>query len=311
MSSVLTVGTSGMELVMHLARIPAPGEKLRTPEGGISYVPGGDGANCAVALAKLGISSILCTRLGGDINGQRLHAMYRECGIDTSAIVADPHTPTGTSVIMVSEDGAAREVIFPGANDNLTRDNLEPAFSRRPDMLALQLSIPEDTLIGAANRARDLRIPTVLFSCPENRDFNFDKLPPVEIALFNEQETERLTGVSPNGEANALRAVLALSKLLSATYYVIKLGHRGAFLFDGVHRQMISPYIVKVVDPAGGGDAFLATVMREYLRNGSDITGACRRANAAAAITLLRAGVASAFPTDPEIDAFIARNGLK
>lgn len=307
---ILTIGASSLDMIMRTEALPPLGGRVSLPDHGITYQPSGAGAGCAVALAKLGANSVFCTRLGADVNGQRLHALYGECGCDTSTMVADPANPTGSTVILI-ERGGVREIYYPGANRHLSAENVSAAFLKSsPDALLLQMGIDEGAVLTAATCAASRKLPIILFG-RVSHSFPLEKLPPVDIACFNEDEIELLTGKRPTGENTALQALLVLSRRLKANYYCIKMGNRGAFLFDGVHRQMISPYLVKVVDAAGGGEAFVATMTHLYLTKGRDISLAARYANAAAAMTLLRAGTVTAFPTKEELEAFVAHNGLQ
>ena len=310
-TKLLIVGNATMNMIMQLPHLPEAGGTLRSPDGGIFYQAGGAASNCATALGKLGGAPILAARLGGDVNGQRLHTLFSECGIATSALVVDPRTPTGTSIILLEADGTTREVIYPGASANYTKEDLELGFSAGPQAVCIQMGISREIILAAAHRAHERGLPIVLFDRPMEDNFPLEEMPPVEIACFNEEEIECMTGIRPNGENSALQALLVLQKKLKATYYVIKMGNRGCFLFDGVHRQLISPYLIKVIDAAGGGDAFVAGMCAAYFENGGNITNACRYATAVAAITLMRAGTVPSFPTREEMNGFIAHNGLK
>ncbi len=306
---ILTIGAAYMDMVMRMPHYPTTAQPLYVEDGGISYLPDGRGANCATGLAKLGARSVLLCRLGGDINGQRLHALYSESGIDTSAIVADPHTPTGQCVVMSDGTADTRTVVYPGANANLTRDNLDAAFALNPDAVCLQMDIPEDTLIAAAARANERHIPIFLDAAPLKHNFPFNRLPELEVFSPNEAETELLTGIRPTGSDTCLKATLEMQKLVKARYYVIKMADRGSFYFDGRHFNMAASYIVRAVDTAAAGDAFMAGLVYQYMSTRGDISASCKFGNTVAAITIMRAGTTAAMPTMQEVETFISRNG--
>ncbi len=306
---ILTIGAATMDMVLRMPHYPTTSTPLVVEDGGISYIPDGRGANCAIGLAKLGARSVFLCRLGGDINGQRLHALYSECGVDTSAIVADPHTPTGQTIIMSDGTSDTRTISYPGANANLTRDNLDAAFVTNPDAVCMQMDLPEDTLLAACAYARERHIPIFLDAAPGKKNFPWNRLPELEIFSPNEVETEQLTGIRPTGSDTCLKAMLELAKIIKARYYVFKLADRGAFYFDGKRFNMAASYIVRAVDTAAAGDAFMAGLTYEYLASRGDIVKACKFANTVAAITIMRPGTAAAMPTMQEVTAFIARNG--
>ena len=120
---ILVIGSSNMDAVLTLSRVPNAGENV-TDEGGLAYVPGGRGGNAAVTVAKNGGDCVFSTRLGADVQGQKLYSLYREVGINTAYIKIDPTFPTGLTVVMSENGGGRRSVIFPGANGHLSRDNI-------------------------------------------------------------------------------------------------------------------------------------------------------------------------------------------
>ncbi len=308
---ILTIGAAYMDMVMRMPYYPNQVQPLYVEDGGISYLPDGRGANCALGLAKLGARSVFLCRLGGDINGQRLHALYSESGIDTSAIVADTHAPTGQCVVMSDGTADTRTILYPGANANLTRDNLDAAFEMNPDAVCLQMDLPEDTLLAAAHRATERHIPIFLDAAPLKKNFPWNRLPELEVFSPNEAETELLTGIRPTGSDTCLKATLEMQKIIKARYYVIKMADRGSFYFDGRHFNMAASYIVRAVDTAAAGDAFMAGLVYQYMNTRGDISAACKFGNTVAAITIMRPGTAAAMPTMAEVENFIARNGTR
>ena len=112
------------------------------------------------------------------------------------------------------------------------------------------------------------------------------------------------------GSDNCLRAAFELSKMVTAKYYVIKLGSRGAFIYDGKYSRVVPAYTVRSVDTTAAGDVFTSALTLEYLRNGRDIYAACKYANAAGAITVTRMGASSSIPTEAEVREFMQKHTL-
>ncbi len=308
---IFTIGHATMDMILPCPHLPQTGETIVSPTGGIAYQAGGDGALLALCVAKLGSQSALAASLGADVHGQRLHALYREHGVVTTLIGVDPALPTGTHVVFLEENGNTSELVFPGANASLSSERIREGFQLGAKMVCVQMDIEESLVLSACQIAREKNIPILLFNAPRGGSFPMEQLPPVEIACFNEEETEALTGIRPIGESSALQALLSLSKRMTSAYYVIKMGARGSFLFDGVHRMMITPYAIKVVDAACGGIAYVGGMAHAYVSNGGDVVSACRYANAVSAVTLMQRGTVSSLPTGEEMSHFIARNGLK
>ena len=179
-----------------------------------------------------------------------------------------------------------------------------------PDAVFMQFEIPEEAAIAAAKFAAKRKIPVFVDAGPAKPDTPLEKLPPLEVISPNETETEIFTGISPNTPENCLRAAIALSKLVNAHYYVIKLGGRGTYIYDGLYYHCLPAYDVKAVDTTAAGDAFTAAFTLEYLRSG-DVERAGKYGNAVGALTVSRAGAYTSLPTAAEVDEFIARKGIK
>ena len=302
---VLVIGSSNLDFVMNMYKLPQAGESV-VDNGGVAYIPGGKGANAAIALSRLGAESVLCAKLGADIHGQKLYNYYKEIGLNTSYIKVDHDNPTGLAVVMKEGDGSVRRVVFPGANAELTTEMIMEAFECQPDALYLSFELPYPMVVTAAKVAASKGIPIFVDAVGASKDIDLEKLPPVEVFSPNEQEALELTGITPSSMETSLRAALAIARKCKAKNVVIKQGARGAFLYDG-KRYNTFPAVRadKTVDTTSAGDAFTGAMTLEYLRNGGDIKAAIKYGNVAGAITVTRAGATSSIPTEEEINAFL------
>ncbi len=306
---ILTVSSANMDFVMNVSGIPKSGE-TRAEAGSYSFVPGGKGANSAVAIRRLGGDSVFCCRLGKDANGSILHNIYKKEGIDTRFISVDPSSVTGLATIMVEPNGANRIILYPGANAKLSRNDIDKAFLCCPDALLMQLEISIDSVIHAAWTAYDKNIPIILDAGPANKDLHLEDLPPLEIFSPNETECEIFTGINPSNPDNCLRAAMQLQKLVSAKYYVIKLGGRGCYIYDGKYYHCLPAYGVNAVDTTAAGDAFTGALALEYLRSG-DIVRAGRYANVVGALAVSKKGALPSLPTETAVAEFIEEKMIR
>ena len=306
---ILVIGSANMDLSMNMYKVPLAGETL-IDDGGVGYVPGGKGANAAVALKKLGADCYFCAKVGADLHGQKLYQYYKEQGINTSYIKVDRENQTGLAVVMKESDGNNRIIVYPGANATLSLDNINEAFECHPDALYLGFEIPFQTALYAAKAAASRGIPIFVDAAPANKDHSLESLPMLEVFSPNETETETYTGILPQGTDSALRAALALYKRVKAKYIVIKQGDRGAFVYDGKHFFVVpSIRLGKAVDTTAAGDAFTAALTVEYL-NTDNIRTAVKYGVAAGAIAVTRRGASSSVPTEDEVRAVIIKEDL-
>ena len=301
MIKILTVSSANMDFVMDTPTVPEGGETIIC-HGSYKYVPGGKGANSAVAVARLGGKSVFCASVGKDANGDALLELYNNEKIDTRFIYRSNDCPTGLAAIMVEPSGQNRIIVYPGANAKITKEAIDAAVAERPDALFMQLETSVETVIYAANAASEAGIPIVIDAGPADPQFPLEKLPEIEIFSPNESETEIFTGVKPCDKASCEKAIEILSKRVKAKHYCIKLGDKGCYV-DGV---IVPPIKTKAVDTTAAGDTFTAALSLEYLKD-SDIIRAAKFACSAASIVVSRAGASSSIPYRPEVEALISK----
>ena len=300
---ILVIGSANLDFSMNLYKLPEGGQTV-IDDGGVAYIPGGKGANAAIALSRLGAESLLCAKLGADVHGQKLYNYYKEVGLNTSCIKVDHDNPTGLAVIIKEGDGTVRQVVYPGANSQLTTEMVMEAFECNPDALYLGFEIPYPMVVAAAKVASSKGIPIFVDATFVSKEHDLDKLPPVEIFSPNEQEAFEITGIMPTSMETSLRAALAIARKAKAKNVVIKMGSRGAFLYDGKrYNTFPAARVDKTVDTNSAGDAFTAAMVVEYLRNGGDVKEAIKYGNIAGGITITRPGATSSIPTQQEVDS--------
>jgi ribokinase len=303
---LLVVGSVNMDLVLQAERFPQGGETLLGER--YSYIPGGKGANQAVAAARLGLAVSFVGRVGGDAHGPTLKRNLAREGIDVELLAVDAGRQTGFAAIMVEPHGENRIVVFPGANMALEEGDLDRAFEGRSYAAAMiNLEIPEQVVLGVCRRARERRLPVILDAGPV-RKLDFHRLQGLEIISPNESETRAITGLPCGDPEQAARAAARLLEITGSRYAVLKLGERGALLYpgEGGGAQHVPPFQVKAVDSTAAGDAFTAAMTAHYLRHGT-LAEAVRYANAAAALSVTRLGAQPSMPTAAEVERFLGR----
>ncbi len=306
---ILVVGSANMDLSLNVYRTPEPGETI-VDDGGVAYIPGGRGANAAIAFTRLGAEATFCAKLGADVHGQQLYKFYREQGLDTSAIKVDRDFATGFSAVIKEPDGQSRTICYPGANTHITTESIMSAFDTEPDVLYTNFEVSFQTALAASKIAAQRGIPIVIDAAPSDKSTPLEALPFVEIFSPNENETFELTGVMPTGADSSLRAALAIWRRMKCRYIVIKQGARGVSIYDGKRFDMVPACRPdKVIDTATAGDTFTAAMTLEYMRTG-DIKEAARYGAAAAAVAISRPGATSSIPTADEVRRFIALKGF-
>ena len=303
---ILIVGASNMDTTVTVARFPDRGETLKD-EGGISYAPGRGGANAAIALAKLGATSIFATRLGLDLYGQKLYSYYKESGIDTSFVKVDRDFSTGLSLSVREADGGVRRVNFPGANEHLTTDAISEAIATAPDAVFINFESGFALASKVAKIATARRVPIFVDASPANANLALESLPEIEVFSLTEADLKRYTGISMNSSQDLMRAAFAIRRKVSAKYIVINQGARGAMIYDGKRCDVISPqYFEKAVDARASDEAFSASLASEYFATGN-IKESVKFALFAAGVVASRFGASTSLPTREELLEIISK----
>ena len=305
MKRVLVVSSANMDMVLNVSSVPEAGQTV-IENGKYEYVPGGKGANSALAFARLGADCTFVTRVGMDQNGDELVSLYKREGINTDLLCRTADAPTGLATIFVEASGQNRIIVFAGANQKIDASQIDDAIAQGPDALYLQFEINYDAILYAAKRASEAGIPIFVDAGAVTPSFPFEKLPRLEIFSPNESETLALCGIMPSDEEKCLEASRMLSRLVDAKYIVIKLGGRGAYIYDGENGTTIPAFPINVVDTTAAGDAFTASLTLNYLDTKS-IYDSCIFGPAAGGLTVSKKGASSSIPTYNEVVDFLKR----
>ncbi len=290
-----------MDLVVKTARIPALGETVLG--GDFLMVPGGKGANQAVAAAKLGARVQFVARLGEDLFGRKLLDNFRTEQIDTTYVTLTADVASGVALITVDDDGNNVIVVAPGANGILSIEDVERAAVdiAAAGAVVAQLEVPVETVLRAAQRAHEASVPFILDPAPA-RPLPAELLEKVSVLTPNETETRILTGIEVTDERTAR---LAAERLLAAGVeaVVVTMGAQGYLWAEGQAAEFVPAPSVKVVDSTAAGDAFTGS-LAVGLAQGQTVSDAALFAARVAALSVTKMGAQSSLPTRQDVDAF-------
>lgn len=294
MGKVVVVGSSNTDMVFRTPRIPQPGETIMGED--FDQLPGGKGANQAVAAARAGAEVHFIAKVGDDDLGKAALKTYQENGIQTNCIQQTAAAASGVAMILVNNSsGENAIVVAPGANALLTPEDIEAAKSiiEQADVLLVQLETPLDTVQHALAIARQKGVITILNPAPAQQ-LSERILSLVDYLTPNETETAILSGILPRDEDSALEASLTLSAYVKNV--IITQGSKGAFLrrSDGFTSQ-IPTERVKAVDTTAAGDVFNG-YLASALAKGQDLVAAIQTANRAAAKSVTQKGAQPSIP---------------
>jgi ribokinase len=286
-SDVVVVGSINVDLVATVPHLPVPGETVIG--SGFERLPGGKGANQAVAASRAGAATTLIARVGGDDFGTQQREQLRGVGIDVSQVGTCKHDPTGVALITVdARTGENAITVVSGANAKIRPEHIADAVSAgvlAPARVVLaQLEVPLPVVEAALRAARAAGVRTILNPAPAPAGgLSHEFLALCDIVVCNE------------GERDALGAALE-----QVPEVIVTLGADGVRWSGG----WFAPHRVDVVDTTGAGDAFCGA-FAAALATGADLGEAVRRGNAAGALACTALGAQSSSPSADAIDELL------
>lgn len=299
-AEIAVVGSANLDLVVEVDQIPAVGETVMG--GDLRRIPGGKGANQAVAAARLGRSVTMIGRLGADEGGEILRDALETDGVDTSHLLTTAGVPNGVALIAVGADGDNSIVVSPGANERVTASDVDAAATalEGATVTLLQLEIPLDAVTAAAQAAMGRVVlnpaPAPAAPLPDELLRHVDVLVP--------NQTELATLVGHDGPVDADVAA-RLAPGLPSRAVVVTLGAGGALVVeDGTATHVPAPTVTPV-DTTAAGDSFCGALADALVR-GESLTDAARWAVRVGAATTQRAGAQPSLPTPAEVDGLLA-----
>jgi ribokinase len=265
---IAVVGSVNLDLVARVERLPQPGETV----GGATFarVPGGKGANQAVACARLGAEVTMIAAVGRDAMADEALAGLRDAGVVLQLV--ESGEPTGVALIQVDAEGETTIAVAPGANGALAQVELPPH-----DAVLCQLEVPDAAVLSAWEQCVGLFCLNAAPARPVSVD--------ADLTVVNRHELEALTRRD---------GLVALT-----------LGAEGAVLLDeGEETARAAPPPVDAVDGTAAGDAFTACLLVSLLEGRSEAES-LTRACAAGAVAATRFGAQPSLPTAAEVDAIL------
>jgi len=296
-AEIVVVGSANLDLVVEVDQIPAVGETVMG--GDLRRIPGGKGANQAVAAARLGRDVAMVGRLGADEGGEILRAALTADGVDTTRLITTDEAPNGVALIAVGSDGDNAIVVSPGANARVTPADVEAAADmlRTAVVTLLQLEIPLDAVTAAAVAAEG----TVILNPAPAVPLPASLLSRVDILVPNQTELATLAG--HDGPINAEIAA-RLAPTLPSPAVVVTLGADGALVVDrGVATHVPAPPVTPV-DTTAAGDSFCGALADALVR-GETLIDATQWAVRVGAATTQRPGAQPSLPTPAEVEQLL------
>ncbi|PGX19011.1 ribokinase [Priestia megaterium] len=289
MAKVTVIGSSSMDLVVTSNIRPGAGETVLGES--FKTVPGGKGANQAVAAARLGADVSMIGCVGEDHYGKAILENFKSNGVSVENVKPVTDSGSGTAHIILAE-GDNSIVVVKGANDYITPDYVEKAKEKikEADIVLIQQEIPEETVEYVAQLCQELKVPLLLNPAPA-RPLKAEVIEQVSYITPNEHEAELLF------EGKEKEEVL---KQYPNKLFITE-GKQGVRYFNGEKEVLVPSYQVETIDTTGAGDTFNAA-LAVALAEGMGFEKGIQFANRAASLSVTKFGAQGGMPTRKEVE---------
>ncbi|WP_047394201.1 ribokinase [Cetobacterium sp. ZOR0034] len=297
MKKIVVVGSINMDLVTICERAPRGGETLLGKK--FMQIPGGKGANQAVAIGKMNSSVTMLGKIGKEGMGDILLNSMKKDGVDVSNIEYCDEA-TGIAKIIVEENGQNRIIVVPGANYSVDNDYIDRHIEtiKNCDIVVAQLEIPVETVKYSLKLAKELGKTTILNPAPA-RELDSEIISNSDYIIPNETELEILSGIPVTDEESVVKAAhILLNKGVKGL--IVTLGSKGCMFISKEIKKSFPAYKVKAIDTTAAGDSFIGGFVNG-LAAGLTFEEAIDRGTRVAAISVTRIGAQTSIPTLEEV----------
>jgi ribokinase len=305
--AVIVFGSINKDLVATAPRLPMAGETLLGRD--FFSVPGGKGANQAVAVARLKVPVHMVGRVGTHSFGAELLQNLQLAGVQTENVFVDETVSSGVAIITVDDAGENQIIVIPGANGLVNQEDVERLSQLLPGAksLLLQLEIPIFTVVAAAKAAKDAGVMVILDPAPVQSNLPNELFPLVDIITPNEVEAAQLVGFPVNSRESATKAAVQLRDR-GVKNAIIKLGVQGVICATAEETFFTPAFTVSAVDTVAAGDAFNGA-LAAALAEGHSLHQAVIWGAAAGALAATRPGAQTSLPDRIMFKKFLEERG--
>lgn len=300
MKNICVIGSLNMDLVVNVDTMPKPGQTIIGSN--FKEVPGGKGANQAVAMARLNGNVSMIGKVGEDGFGQALINSLKNDKVDTTYIQTAKGA-TGVALITVDKNAQNSIVVSPGANFEVKEDDIDNNIEaiKNSDIVVLQLETPLNTIKYALNKAKELNKYTILNPAPAVK-LDDEIIKNVDLLTPNETELEIISGVSIETEEDIQKAAQIMIEK-GVKELIVTLGSKGSLYINKEKSMFKKAYKVEAMDTTAAGDSYTGA-LAVALSQDKNIEDAMDFASKVGALSVLKEGAQSSLPTLEDVKNF-------
>ncbi|AOR23398.1 ribokinase [Clostridium taeniosporum] len=302
MNRICVLGSMNMDLVMKIKDMPKSGETILSKS--YEKIPGGKGANQAVAAKRSGAYVSMIAKIGQDDYGRTLRDELRKDDINIDYVFEDESNATGTAIIMVTDSGNNSIIVNSGSNMSISETEIDLTLERikESDILIAQFETTVEMSLRAFKNAKENRKITILNPAPAKK-IDDGLLKVTDIIVPNETEAEALTGVTVENIKDAKKAAKAFMDK-GVKFVIITMGSKGAAVIGKDFCELVPAYKVNAIDTTAAGDSFiggLSTKLNPNEITKENILKAVKFGNMVSSIAVQREGAQPSIPYKEEV----------
>jgi len=295
MKKIVVLGSINVDTILNIARLPLPGETMAMHNR--STAGGGKGANQAIAAVRAGAETSFIAKIGQDHAADFMIDTFKADGLNIKHVTKDEKAGTGQAYILLDDNGQNSILIYGGANQTITTEDIQNASQTiaDADCLITQFETPIEASIEAFKIAKSNKVLTILNPAPAKNNIPEELLKLTDIIVPNETEAEAITGIKVTDRPSMVTAANKLHTM-GINNVIITVGANGAFYSVDEKNGFVNAYKVNTVDTTAAGDTFIGFLASKLNSDLSNIEEAMKFASKASSITVQTQGAQNSIP---------------
>lgn len=295
MKKIVVLGSINVDTILNITRLPLPGETMAMHER--SNAGGGKGANQAIAAVRAGAETSFIAKIGQDNAADFMLDTFKEDGLNIEHVTRDQKAGTGQAYILLDKNGQNSILIYGGANQAITTDDVKAASASiaDADCLITEFETPLAASTEAFKIAKENNVLTILNPAPAKKDIPEELLQLTDIIVPNETEAEAITGIKVTDEPSMVAAANKLHTM-GVKNVIITVGSNGSFYSMDKKTGFVKAYKVQTVDTTAAGDTFIGYLASKLNEDLSNVEEAMKFASKASSITVQTKGAQNSIP---------------
>lgn len=300
MKKVIVLGSTNVDTILNIQRFPQPGETLAMNSRAVAG--GGKGANQAIAAVRSGAQTAFISKIGHEGAADFILDTFKKDGMNIDHVTMSETAGTGQAYIMVDESGQNSILIYGGANQDITVEDIHQAETdiKAADRIVAQFEVPIPAVIEAFKIARANGVQTILNPAPAIKNIPSELLAVTDMIVPNETEAEIITGIKVTDQASMQANAEAMFKL-GIKVVIITVGDKGSFYATPTQNGFVPAFKVSAVDTTAAGDTFIGALSTQLALDYSNLEAAMTYANKASSIAVQTKGAQNSIPYAQDI----------